>query len=109
MLSAIQQRKIRFVNSSRRSGVKLENIHQFSHSLLLPELREEWVRKDLGKERKEFLRTSARESSMRFECSRMFKSSVTAPCGVLTHTQAAPDGQWAVRGFSGKTEWAKRG
>jgi len=34
----------------------------------------------------------------------MFKSSVTAPCGVLTHTQAAPGGTYRAWGFSGIAE-----
>jgi len=100
-----QQGSHRFANSSCRAGVKHHDRQHVSPAHLLPELRGEWVRKDLGRERKEFFRISERKYSACFECSRMPKSSVTAPCGVLTHTQAAPDGQCAVRGFSGKMKW----
>lgn len=105
MLSDKAQDAIPFVNPSCRSRLKRQDSHRFTPPLLLPELRGEWVRKDLGKERKEFSRyvgLSERRSAARPECSRMCRSSVTAPVwGVNTH----PSGSgWliAIRGFSGQ-------
>jgi len=84
--SGKQQHSIRFVNSTHRSNLKLQDSNQFSPLHYLPELRGEWVRKDLGKERKEVYGVSERKSAARSQCSRMFKSSVTAPVwGFNTH------------------------
>jgi hypothetical protein len=61
---------------------------------LLPQLRGEWVRKGVEKERKgrnrqeqskEGCQIPSESTAQSFECSRTFTPSVTAPCGALTH------------------------
>jgi hypothetical protein len=73
MHSDTQQGEVRFANSSCRLRLKHQSSQYLSPPHLLPELRGEWVRKDLGRKRKEFLQMSERNSTAHFECSRMFK------------------------------------
>lgn len=61
------------------SGIEAQRLRRLSPSPLPPELRGEWVRKDLGREREEFLANTQSQTVMSSECLRMFRSSATTP------------------------------
>lgn len=108
MRSDIQEGSVRFANPSCRSRLKLQYSHRVSPPRLLPELRGEWVRKGIGRIEIERMRrgkpvilTERNLQRCALNVRGSLCNSAITPCGVLTHTQAAPDGQVAAWGFSG--------
>ncbi len=98
-----------FDTSVQRSNVKSQFLQSVSvlalnRSLGEGGLEKTWERKDKnGKKRKEMAERFRRNVGI-LSVHGCFMSSVTAPCGALTHTQAASDGSHAVWGYCGARE-----
>lgn len=85
MLLTSRQKVCHFDNRRFSPWLDSQQWQGFRPSPLLPELRGEWVREDLGRERKEFLNILLVKQRWSLSVRGCLGHPRQPPCGVLTH------------------------